>query len=55
MIKIRYDYDLSEVINIDVLQSIQDKFAEATGLAAVIVDRDGIPVTNCSRFTSFCK
>ncbi|ADQ14424.1 sensor histidine kinase [Halanaerobium hydrogeniformans] len=55
MIKIRYDYDLSEVINIDVLQSIQDKFAEATGLAAVIVDREGIPVTNCSRFTSFCK
>ncbi|MGM0602705.1 MAG: sensor histidine kinase [Bacillota bacterium] len=46
---------MREIINIDVLQSIQDKFAEATGLAAVIVNRDGVPVTKCSRFTSFCN
>jgi len=49
------NYTLSEVINVGVLQNIQDKFAEATGLAAVIVDREGIPVTKTSNFTSFCK
>jgi LytS/YehU family sensor histidine kinase len=36
------------------LQGIQDKFADATGLAAVIVNREGIPVTKPSNFTSFC-
>lgn len=43
------------MINIEVLQGIQDKFAESTGLAAVIVDTQGIPVTTASNFTSFCK
>lgn len=55
MFKINDDYSLQEVINIGVLQNIQDKFADATGLAAVIVDREGIPVTKTSNFTSFCK
>ena len=55
MFNINDNYTLSEVINVGVLQNIQDKFAEATGLAAVIVDREGIPVTKTSNFTSFCK
>ncbi|MFW5987958.1 MAG: PocR ligand-binding domain-containing protein [bacterium] len=42
-------------MNVDVLQSIQDKFADATGLAAVIVNREGQPVTTPSNFTSFCQ
>lgn len=50
-----YNYNLKEVINLEVLQGIQDKFAESTGLAAVIVDREGVPVTRASNFTSFCK
>jgi len=53
--KINDNYSLKEVINLELLQNIQDKFADATGLAAVIVDREGIPVTKSSNFTSFCK
>lgn len=45
---------MSEVINVDILQSIQDKFAESTGLSSVLVNREGIPVTKESRFTDFC-
>ncbi|SDF56194.1 sensor histidine kinase [Sporolituus thermophilus] len=48
-------FSLDEIVNVKVLQEIQDKFAEATGLAAVIVDSEGWPVTNPSNFTRFCK
>lgn len=48
-------FSLREIVNMRVLQEIQDKFCEATGLAAVIVDVDGKPVTNPSNFTTFCK
>lgn len=36
------------------LQEIQDRFAEATGLAAVTVDYSGKPITKYSKFSSFC-
>jgi len=52
---INNNYSLNELINIEALQGIQDKFADATGLAAVIVNREGIPVTKPSNFTSFCS
>lgn len=48
-------FTLGEIVNTQVLQEIQDKFSEATGLAAVIVDVDGIPVTKPSNFTDFCQ
>jgi len=47
------DFKLSDVINIDYLQSIQDAFSEATGLAAISVDLDG-SITEPSNFTDFC-
>ncbi|MCF0247644.1 MAG: PocR ligand-binding domain-containing protein, partial [Synergistes sp.] len=47
--------DIADVINIDVLQSIQDVFAEATGIAFVSVDYRGHPITRTSGFTDFCK
>lgn len=47
-------YALDEIVNVQVLQEIQDKFSEATGMAAVIVDPDGKPVTTPSNFTQFC-
>ena len=47
-------FSLHEIVNLRVLQEIQDKFCDATGLAAVIVGVDGEPVTKPSNFTSFC-
>jgi len=47
-------FSLGEIVNTQVLQEIQDKFSEATGLAAVIVDPDGKPITKPSNFTKFC-
>lgn len=46
---------LTEVINVEILQEIQDKFSMATGLAAVIVDLEGNPITEYSRFTPYCR
>lgn len=47
-------FRLEQLVDTDVLQEIQDKFAEATGLSAVIVDAKGEPLTTPSNFTSFC-
>jgi len=48
-------FTLGEIVNTQILQEIQDKFSEATGLASVIVDVNGIPVTNPSNFADFCE
>ncbi len=48
-------FHLRDFIDIDILQEIQDKFAEATGFAAVTVDFKGNPVTKYSNFSKFCK
>lgn len=45
---------LNEIVNTQILQEIQDKFSEATGIAAIIVDADGKPVTKPGNFTDFC-
>lgn len=45
---------LSEIVNTQILQEIQDKFSETTGISAVVVDADGKPVTRPSKFTEFC-
>jgi two-component system, LytTR family, sensor kinase len=47
-------FTLRNIIDVDILQEIQDKFSEATGFGAIITDEKGIPVTNPSKFTSFC-
>jgi ligand-binding sensor protein/two-component sensor histidine kinase len=46
---------LGEIVNTQILQEIQDKFSEVTGFGAVIVDREGNPVTHPSNFTEFCS
>jgi two-component system LytT family sensor kinase len=50
-----HDLTLADIVNVKVLQEIQDKFSEATGLAAVIVDSAGQPVTEPSNFTRLCN
>jgi ligand-binding sensor protein len=45
---------LSEIISLDLLQEIQDRFASATGFAAITVDFQGKPVLKYSNFSRFC-
>lgn len=46
---------LKELIDPQVLQKIQDGFANITGMAALTADADGVPVTEGSNFTDFCS
>ncbi len=46
--------NITDVLDLDVMQRIQDAFAEATGYAAIIVDRDGKPVVEYSNFCDYC-
>jgi ligand-binding sensor protein/anti-sigma regulatory factor (Ser/Thr protein kinase) len=45
---------ITDIIDVDVLQRIQDSFSAATGLAAVTVDYKGNPITEYSNFSEFC-
>ena len=44
-----------DLFDIDDIQHIQDSFASATGVASIITDPDGIPLTNPSNFTQLCN
>lgn len=46
---------LTELIEVETLQRIQDAFSDMTGFAALTADRDGVAVTKGSGFTDFCK
>lgn len=46
--------DLTELIDVQVLQKIQDAFSEYTGMASLITDEEGVPITIGSGFTDFC-
>ncbi|MGB9817502.1 MAG: sensor histidine kinase [Thermovenabulum sp.] len=48
-------YKLKDVINKDKLEEILKKFSEATGLAAIIADKDGVNITAPSKFTNHCN
>jgi len=45
---------LTDLIDIDLLQKIQDEFSRYTGMAALTTDADGKPLTKGSAFTDFC-
>jgi two-component system, LytTR family, sensor kinase len=47
-------FTLRNIVNVNILQEIQDRFSEATGFGAIIADEKGVPVTKPSNFTSFC-
>ncbi|MBE5877751.1 MAG: response regulator [Lachnospiraceae bacterium] len=46
---------LTDLLDVEMLQRVQDAFAKMTGLAVITVDADGIPVTKGSNFCSFCS
>lgn len=45
---------LTDLIDTDILQKLQDDFAEMTGMAAITRDADGVPVTFESNAPDFC-
>lgn len=49
------ELNIRSLIDIHRLQRIQDRFAEATGLAMISVDQKGVPITAASAFTPFCS
>ena len=52
--------DINEVLfgnlfNLDEIQLIQDQFAEATGVASIISNPNGVPITKPSNFSRLCR
>ena len=45
---------LSDLIPVDILQEFQDAFSELSGMACIILDNNGQPVTEESGFSQFC-
>lgn len=45
---------LTDIVNQRFLQELQEAFAEALGMACIIIDQKGNPITEPSRFTEFC-
>lgn len=43
------------LFNIDDIQKLQDQFSNATGVASIIVDPEGKPITNPSNFCRLCQ
>jgi signal transduction histidine kinase len=48
------DLRFSDLFNLDEIQVLQDLFSDATGVAVVISEPDGNPVTKPSNFRSLC-
>ncbi len=48
------DLRLTDLIDVEMLQSIQDAFSDMTGMAALTADKNGVAVTQGSNFTEFC-
>ena len=44
-----------DLFSLEDLQNLQDAFAQATGVAAIITRPDGVPLTRPSNFTRFCE
>lgn len=45
---------LTDLIEVELLQKIQDEFSRYTGMSALTTDADGKPITKGSAFTDFC-
>lgn len=46
--------DIREILDMELWQKIQDSFAEATGFAVVVVDKEGNPLLDYSNFSNHC-
>ena len=48
------DFSLIDLIDLQTLQEIQDSFSRANGVASVITDQHGTPITKPSNFCKIC-
>ncbi len=48
------DLNITDIIDIQLLQEIQDVFTRVTGVASVITDVEGLPITKPSNFSRVC-
>ena len=48
------ELNLTDLIEVDMLQKIQDAFSTMTGIASLTTDVHGVPVTKGSHFSDFC-
>lgn len=48
------DITLTDLFEVEMLQTIQDAFAKMTGFAAQITDANGKPITRGSNYTDYC-
>jgi len=48
-------YSFFQLFDINEVQQIQDSFSEATGVASIITEVDGTPITRPSGFSFFCN
>jgi ligand-binding sensor protein len=46
---------LVDIVDIELLQSLQDKFSDSYNIASVIYDECGVNITRPSNFSEFCK
>ncbi|HET7733331.1 MAG TPA: PocR ligand-binding domain-containing protein, partial [Paludibacter sp.] len=49
------DIQFSDIFDLDEVQRMQDLFSEATGVASMITNPDGTPLTRPSNFCRFCN
>jgi signal transduction histidine kinase/CheY-like chemotaxis protein len=49
------DLRLTDIVDIDVLQGLQDGFAESYAVACLMFDNEGEPITKPSSFSDFCR
>ncbi len=47
--------EFTDLFNIDDIQKLQDEFAAATGVASIITDVNGVPITEPSNFSRDCN
>lgn len=52
---IESEFTLTDLIDVESLQKIQDAFSDMSGIASMITDASGVIQTKPSRFTDFCK
>lgn len=57
-LSVPHDYavtDIRDLFDLKELQQVQDSFASAFGVASLITDPEGLPLTRSSHFCKFCK
>ena len=50
-----YELQLTDLIDLETLQKIQDAYSETSDIAVITTNADGVAVTEGSNFCEFCK